>query len=97
MRWRSYYGRKEVATMRSVRLDDEMEGQLAEAARITGQPVSRIIRDAVAERCARLLGERLDRRLADVVGVIASDGGRAERTGEAFTALVKERRRARPR
>jgi hypothetical protein len=78
--------------MRSVRLDVETEGRLAEASRITGQPVSQIIRDAVAERCALLLGERLDRRLADVIGVVSSDGGRAEHTGEAFTALLKARR-----
>lgn len=36
--------------MRSVRLDAETEGQLAEAARVTRLPVSQIIRDAVAER-----------------------------------------------
>jgi len=55
--------------MRSVRLDAETEGRLAEASRITGQPVSQIIRDAVAERCDHLLGQRLDRRLADIIGV----------------------------
>ncbi len=77
--------------MRSVRLDDEIEGLLAEASRITGQPVSQIIRDAVTERCDYLLGQRLDRRLADVIGVVASEGGRAEHTGEAFAALVKGR------
>jgi hypothetical protein len=76
--------------MRSVRLDVETEGRLAEASPITGQPVSQIIRDAVAERCELLLGQRLDRRLADVIGVVASGGGRAERTGEAFAALVKD-------
>jgi len=78
--------------MRSVRLDAETERQLSEASRITGQPVSQIIRDAVVERCRLLLGERLDRRLADVIGVVASGGGRAERSGEAFAALMDERR-----
>lgn len=80
--------------MRSVRLDEETEGRLAEASRITGQPVSQIIREAVAERCGILLGERLDQRLADVIGVVSSRGGRADRTGEAFAAAVKERREA---
>jgi len=65
---------------------------LVAVSRITGQPVSQIIREAVAERCALLLGQRLDRRLADVIGVVSSGGGRAERTGEAFAALVEERR-----
>lgn len=80
--------------MRSVRLDAETEGRLAEAARVTGQPVSQIIRDAVTERCEVLLGQRLDRRVADVIGVVSSDGGRAEGSGEAFAALVKEQHEA---
>lgn len=80
--------------MRSVRLDAETERRLAEASRISGLPVSQIIRDAVAERCDRLLGERLDRRLADIVGIVSSEGGRAERTGEAFGALVKAQHEA---
>ena len=83
--------------MRSVRLDAETEGRLAEASRITGQPVSQIIRDAVAERCDHLLGQRLDRRLADIIGVVSSAGGRAERTGEGFTALVKAKQADRTR
>jgi len=80
-------------TVRSVRLDAEMEAQLAEVSRITGQPVSQIIREAVAERCRLLLGERLDRRLADVVGVVSSDGGRAESTGRGFVTALRSGRR----
>lgn len=80
--------------MRSVRLDDELEARLAEAARASGQPVSQIIRDAVAERCEELLGQRLDLRLADVVGAVSSAGGRAERTGQAFTIVLREKRQA---
>lgn len=79
--------------MRSVRLDTETEARLVEASRITGQPVSQIIREAVAERCESLLGQRLDRRLADVVGIVCSEGGRAERTGMAFTDLAGRRHR----
>ena len=82
--------------MRSVRLDSELEGRLAEASRISGQPVSQIIRQAVAERCAVLLGQRLDHRIADVIGVVSSEGGRAERTGAAFSALARERRGPQP-
>lgn len=77
--------------MRSVRLDDELEQRLTEAARVTGEPVSEIIREAVRRRCDEVLGDRLDRRLADVVGAIDSNGAQAggsRRTGRAFTALL---------
>jgi len=77
--------------MRSVRLDPEIEARLAAAAKIAGQSVSGFIREAVLERCDRLLGERLDRRLADVVGIVSSDGGRAERSGAAFADALAAR------
>ena len=80
--------------MRSVRLDTALEAQLAEASQITGQPASQIIREAVRERCRLLLGLRLDRRLADVLGIIDSDGGQAERSGHAFTEILRRRREA---
>ncbi len=78
--------------MRSVRLDEQLEARLAEAARVTGQPVSAIIRDAVAERCDVLLGRRLDGRLADVIGVVSSEGGRADTSGQSFARVLRERR-----
>jgi predicted DNA-binding protein len=80
--------------MTSVRLDDQLEIRLREVARLTGQPVSRIIRDAISDRCDLLLGERLDLRLADVIGIIASDGNRADRTGDAFRELLARERTA---
>lgn len=80
--------------MRSVRLDIALEAQLSEASQITGQPASQIIREAVRERCRLLLDQRLDRRLADVLGIIESDGGRAERSGHAFTEILRRRREA---
>lgn len=80
--------------MRSVRLDEALEARLAEAARVTGQPVSGVIRDAVAQWCDALLGQRLDRRLADVIGVVHSEGGRAEKSGRAFAKVLLDQRRA---
>lgn len=70
--------------MRSVRLGAELERRLDEAARITGTHVSELIRDAVRERCDAILGARLSRRLADVVGSVASGGGSSRRTGREF-------------
>ena len=76
--------------MRSVRLDEALEARLEEAARTSGKPVSDIIRQAIEERCAVILGHRLDHRLRDVVGIVRSKGGRARRTGDAFRGGVKK-------
>lgn len=76
--------------MRSVRLDEELEARLEEAARVTGEPVSAIIREAVRRRCDEVLGGRLDRQLADVIGAVAA-GGSSRRTGKAFAELLAAR------
>lgn len=73
--------------MRSVRLDHELDARLEETARVTGEPVSKIIREAVRRRCDEVLGGRLDRRLADVVGMV-SVGGSSRKTGRKFTDLL---------
>lgn len=78
--------------MKSVRLEEALEARLEEAARISGEPVSNIIRSAVQERCEKILGQRLDARLADVTGVVRSEGGRARRTGKAFTESLQRRK-----
>ncbi len=77
--------------MRSVRLGKELEGRLEEAARMTGEPVSELIRDAVRARCDSILGARLSSRLADVVGKFASGGASSRRTGREFAELLKRR------
>lgn len=79
--------------MKSVRLDETLEVRLREAARMAGVPPSTFIRQAVEERCDRVLAERLDLRLADVIGTIHSQGGRASRTGKAFLGTIQERHR----
>ena len=81
--------------MRSVRLEHDLERKLCEAAASCGEPISQFIRDAVREKCERVLGDRLDARLADVVGAFSSGRRRtdARRTGRAFAALLKRNRR----
>lgn len=79
--------------MRSVRLDDELESRLEETAKVSGQPVSAIIRDALRRRCDEVLGQRLDLRLADVIGVVASKGGSSRKTGREFAAVLAAKSR----
>jgi hypothetical protein len=79
--------------MRSVRLNEVLESRLEEAARVSGEPVSNIIRLAIEERCKVILGERLANRLTDVTGIVRSQGGRARRTGKAFLAHIHKGRR----
>jgi predicted DNA-binding protein len=77
--------------MASVRLGPELEARLRAAARITGKPMSAIIRTAVEEHCNALLQDRLDYLLADVIGIIHSEGGQAEDTGRAFVEVLQKR------
>ncbi|MCH7720362.1 MAG: ribbon-helix-helix protein, CopG family [Planctomycetes bacterium] len=77
--------------MKSVRLDEALEHQLEEAARVTGRSVSTVIREAVRRHCDDVLAGRLDHVLSDVIGVVGSGGGRSRRTGREFTKLLKRR------
>ena len=66
--------------MRSVNLGQDLEVRLEQVSQITGESVPEIIRDAVRRRCDVVLGERLDRRLADVIGCFSADGN-SRKTG----------------
>ena len=56
-----------------------------------GESVSEFIRRAVTARTDETLSEDRRELFADVAGIVRSEGGRAERTGEAFTeALVED-------
>ncbi|HMC89943.1 MAG TPA: ribbon-helix-helix protein, CopG family [Gemmataceae bacterium] len=79
--------------MKSVRLEPDLEAKLARAARAAAQSQSEFIREALVRRCAEVLGESLAERLAPVVGVIKSAGGRANHTGKAFKQLLARRRK----
>lgn len=79
--------------MRSVRLDEALESRLEEAARITGEPVSRIIRDAVRKKCDEVLGDRLDVQFADVIGKVrGKKAGDLRHTGREFTKLLLQKK-----
>jgi len=75
--------------MRSLRIDPELEDRLQRAAAIRGESLSEFIRRAAAERAdATLDGEATD--LDDILGVVHGGGGRARRTGSAFTEILRE-------
>ena len=78
--------------MKSVRLDKGLESKLAVAARAAAMSQSEFIRDAVTRRCDEVLADSLAQRLAPVVGVVHSSGGRAANTGAAFRKALARRR-----
>lgn len=76
---------------KSARLDPELQDQLERAAKTLGVSQSELIREAIAERCRKVLGDTLADRVAGVVGAVSSDGGRAENTGKAFRKTLRAR------
>lgn len=80
--------------MKSVRLDADLEAKLERAARALATSQSEFIRDALARRCDEVLGGSLAERLAPVIGIVASSGGRATKSGAAFRKALARRRRA---
>ncbi len=78
--------------MRSLRLDPDLDEKIQKAAALKGESVSEFIRHAAEERADETLMARPRDLFADVAGVVHSGGGRARRSGEAFTkALAKSR------
>jgi len=65
------------------------------AAAVKGESVSEFIRHAAAERAKETLTQRPSEEFADVVGVINGGGGRARRSGEAFTRSLHKNRTSR--
>jgi len=76
----------------SVRLSDSLRHRLRAAAKATGVSESELIRAAITTRCDEVLADRLDVRLADVIGSVSIGGGYSRRTHEAFTELLERRR-----
>jgi hypothetical protein len=76
--------------MRSLRLDPELDELVRRAAAREGASVSEFLRRAASDRARRTLAET-DHELADVIGAVRSDGGRARQTGEAFGELLSKR------
>jgi predicted transcriptional regulator len=67
--------RQRRSEFKSVRIDAELRARLREAARMTRVSESELVRDAVARYVEGILGDRLDRRLADIIGVGVGGSG----------------------
>lgn len=78
--------------MKSIRLDRDLQAKLERAARSLALSQSEFIRQALARRCDEVLGGSLAQRLAGVVGIVQSCGGRAGRSGAAFREILARRR-----
>jgi hypothetical protein len=78
--------------MRSLRLDPELDDRVRRAAAVEGASVSEFLRRAAADRAERTLGARPRDHLRDVLGVVHGGGGRARRSGEAFSDAISKRR-----
>jgi len=79
---------------KSVRFDRQLETMLEEAAEALGVSQSKLIREAIAEKCREVLRPPLSQSLVPFIGRIKSKGGRARNTGVAFKrALLGKRAR----
>jgi ribbon-helix-helix CopG family protein len=74
--------------VKSLRLDQHLLERLQKAAAVTGETLSEFIRRAAAARADAVLSGKPDDDWADVIGAVHGGGGRARRTGEAFSDLV---------
>jgi hypothetical protein len=72
-------------------LDPDLDKKVQRAAAVKGESVSEFIRQAAAERADQTLGTRPSECFADVAGIIHGRGGRARKTGKAFSdALARD-------
>ena len=78
--------------MKNVQFDPQLESRLERAARTLGISPSALIQEAVAKRCAEVLGPSLAERLAPFIGRIQSSGGRARHTGAGFRRVLAQKR-----
>jgi len=77
---------------KSVRFDRKLESLLEEAAQTTGVSQSKLIREAIAEKCRKVLRPPLSKSLLPFIGRIRSKGGRARKTGAALKRALAEMR-----
>ena len=77
--------------MKSVRIEPALQARLQQAAAVRGETFSQFIRRAAAERADATLSAAPAADFDDVLGVVHGGGGRARRTGEAFTQALVER------
>jgi len=77
---------------KSVRFDRQLETMLEDAAEALGVSQSKLIREAIAEKCREVLRPPLSQSLAPFIGRIKSKGGRARNTGVAFKRALLGKR-----
>ena len=77
--------------MRSIRLDDELDTRVRQAAAAEGASISEFIRRAASERADHTLANGASERLADVLGAVHGGGGQARDTGAAFVKILDRR------
>jgi hypothetical protein len=82
--------------VKSLRLDPELAERLERAAAATGETLSQFIRTAAAARADAVLTGDSSADWSDVLGVVHGGGGRARRSGTAFTDLTAEAKRGKP-
>jgi hypothetical protein len=87
--------RNTIFSVRSLRLDPDLDTRVCRAAAREGQSVSEFLRRAAADRADRVLAERPSDQLRGVIGAVRSEGGRAARTGAAFGEALAETPRRR--
>ncbi len=83
--------------MKSVRLGNELEARLREAARLAGQSESQVVREAVAAQCERIFSQRLDACLEPFLGKVSLPGLAGKSADSQFVELLGARARRRAR
>ncbi len=78
---------------KSFRIDPALERRLQQVAHNECVSMSAVVREAIARHCDEVLGKDLRGSLADVIGAVQSDGGRARRTGRSFKDALTARAR----
>mgnify|MGYP001286464966 FL=1 len=82
----------EATVAKSVRFNHELESLLEEAAQVLGVSQSKLIREAIAEKCREVLRPPLSQSLAPFIGRVKSKGGRARNSGVAFKHALAEKK-----
>jgi hypothetical protein len=75
-----------------VRFDRKLESLLEEAAQSLGASQSKLIREAIAQKCREVLRPPLSQSLAPFIGRIKSKGGRARNSGVSFKRVLLDKR-----
>lgn len=77
--------------MRSVRFDEELDAKVRLAAERSGETVSEFPRAAAGIRADEMLDQPHLGVFDDVIGTANGGGGRARRSGDAFTDVLLKR------